>query len=168
MRLRLLSESPQQFGSNYAREVAFTQDIWIKRLENPFIGSWIATTTNQPDASDSTLFDKMSKDERDEHYLGIVGCGGFGLPSSKVATVVSMWVAPHSRNHGVAGDLLDSAITWARNLHDDDGIDTFFSSMYLTVKPDNASAINLYQRKGFKLRPRSDSTSLELEMDMDL
>jgi len=41
-RLLALQTSPEAFGSNYAREIAFTDDIWYNRLANKDAATFIA------------------------------------------------------------------------------------------------------------------------------
>ena len=58
------------------------------------------------------------------------------------ALLISMWVAPASRRIGVGDALVDAAIEWARA----NGV----SRLQLYVVDDNAPAIALYARKGFR------------------
>ena len=54
-----------------------------------------------------------------------------------------MWVAPEIRRTGVAAALVELVIEWART----NGV----SRLLLDVADENAPAIALYDRKGFKL-----------------
>jgi ribosomal protein S18 acetylase RimI-like enzyme len=58
------------------------------------------------------------------------------------AFVLSMWVAACFRGQGVGDALMDAVIAWARAEHLDE--------LILDVGADNASAISLYSRKGFR------------------
>jgi GNAT superfamily N-acetyltransferase len=58
------------------------------------------------------------------------------------ATLISMWVAPTARRRGAGDALIDAVIEWART----NGV----KRLLLNVVDDNAAAIALYARKGFR------------------
>jgi hypothetical protein len=45
-RLFSLRTAPEAFGSTYAREIAFTDDVWYNRLANPETATFIALKSN--------------------------------------------------------------------------------------------------------------------------
>ncbi|NUR84004.1 MAG: GNAT family N-acetyltransferase, partial [Nonomuraea sp.] len=49
VRLRALQESPDAFGSSYAREIGFSEDEWTKRLKNPDSRWWVAESRDLGD-----------------------------------------------------------------------------------------------------------------------
>ena len=59
-----------------------------------------------------------------------------------VAALVGMWVAPSARGRGLACVLIEEVITWAR----EEG----YPHLYLDVADENAAAIKLYERMGFR------------------
>jgi hypothetical protein len=46
-RLLALKTNPDNFGSTYAHEVAFTDEIWYSRLKNPQITTFLALRSDQ-------------------------------------------------------------------------------------------------------------------------
>ncbi|KAF5675864.1 gnat family protein [Fusarium circinatum] len=52
-RLLSLQLSPESFSSNYAREAAFTRDIWEARLSNPAASSIIIVSDPNPGTTDA-------------------------------------------------------------------------------------------------------------------
>jgi hypothetical protein len=46
-RLLALKTNPDAFGSSYAREMAFTDDVWYNRLANPKAATFIAVQSDQ-------------------------------------------------------------------------------------------------------------------------
>jgi len=75
-----------------------------------------------------------------------------GMPSAMVSAtapnedgeilLISMWVAPHARGHGVGDAALIHATAWARR-------QPGFHRLMLTVAIDNVPAIALYKRHNF-------------------
>jgi len=73
--------------------------------------------------------------------VGVVRCARDGVRVD-TASLISMWVAPEVRRRGVGGALVDAVIEWARS----NGV----TRLLLDVADNNAPAIELYTRKGFK------------------
>ena len=46
-RLLALKTDPDAFGSTYAREIAFTDDVWCSRLANPKVVTFLALQSDQ-------------------------------------------------------------------------------------------------------------------------
>ncbi len=57
------------------------------------------------------------------------------------AELISMWVAPFARGHGVGDALIQAVVSWAKRQH--------ASRVALAVRTDNERAIALYARHGF-------------------
>jgi GNAT superfamily N-acetyltransferase len=91
VRLSALAEAPHAFGSTYAREAAFTEELWRGRVN-----------------------------ERSVNYLAQVAPGQepAGLAGVHVedgaAGLVSMWVRPGCRGLGVGEALIEAAAAWTR------------------------------------------------------
>jgi GNAT superfamily N-acetyltransferase len=122
-RLRALQDTPFAFGSNYAREAAFTDAEWQQRTANLASGhavGYLALDAGLP--------------------CGLIAA----LPSEEFPNcfaVVSMWVAPTHRRLGVGTLLIDGIKDWAasRNARE----------LRLMVTGNNPSAMDFYLRNGF-------------------
>ena len=90
IRLRMLQEAPDAYGSSYAAEAGFSEPQWRERVAQPMF--FLAV-----DGSDQ-----------------VVGTAT-GLPTQDgTVEVVGMYVAPQARGHGCAGQLLDAVAAAAR------------------------------------------------------
>jgi len=127
IRLRCLREEPDSFGSNYEREVAFTDDIWIHRLRpegNPHYVS------EAPDGTPNGIAAGVP-DDTDEN----------------VAYLVGMWVDPAARGSGVADALITQVLCWAES--------GGYRAMSLHATEGNVRAERAYQRHGFQRTGRT-------------
>lgn len=70
-----------------------------------------------------------------------VGMASGTEPLGDVVELISMWVAPDARGHGVGNALIDAVVAWARA----QGV----TSVALDVRQSNDRAIALYARHGF-------------------
>ena len=85
LRLAALCDSPDAFASTYAREIAFTDDVWRERTPT----SAIAFV--------------------DGRAAGIAGCIANGV----AAELVGLWVTPDARSRGAGRALVDWVIAAA-------------------------------------------------------
>lgn len=122
-RLRALRDAPTAFVSTYAKEAAFTDDEWRARA-----ALW--------DGERSVAY--LAMDGPDA--CGLAG-GYFDTDDPTRASLVSMWVAPEYRVHGVGRVLVEAVIAWARQR----GV----RRLYLMVTSINDRAIAFYERLGF-------------------
>ena len=147
VRLRALLDTPNAFGSTYARESQFTEEEWGKRAAN----------LDGERAVGYLAFDG-------DQYCGIVGCFLHeGDPLT--ADLVSMWVAPGYRRLGVGRLLIDAVQSWAA----DRGVKT----LLLMVTSCNQEGMEFYRRLGFSMTGRTepypnDSALIEYEMSTQL
>ena len=119
LRLAALAEAPYAFGSQLVDWADAPEERWRERLSVPTAYQVIASLDGTP--------------------VGMAG--GFRADEPGVAELVSMWIAPAGRGHGV-GDALMSAIEdWARR--------TGARVLRLSVVDGNDPAHNLYLRSGF-------------------
>lgn len=117
----------------------------------------LAALAEAPGAFGSTLAQWQGAGDREERWrarlaipgsLNLLGVAddrpvgmASGVPDDGRAELISMWVSPTARGLGL-GDLLIAEIArWA--------IGRSADALYLSVRPDNASAIALYARNGF-------------------
>jgi len=122
VRLRALASDPGAFGSNHDRESAFTHADWAERL---------AGFRGHPGA--------IFVCEHDGRVDGVVGVGLSEVDTD--ATLWGMWVDATARGSGVARDLVDATIGWAR--------DQRLSAVMLWVRRANTRATAFYERCGF-------------------
>lgn len=143
VRLRALKDTPLAFGSTYARESQMTEAEWLARAMR---------LTRDGDIG----FLARSHGS----YRGLVLCFTDKNDSQK-GQIVSMWVAPEARRHGVGRQLIEAIVVWAAG----QGIKT----LQLMVTSVNDSAIEFYRRIGFgmtgKIEPYpNDPKIVEYEM----
>jgi len=121
IRLRALQESPTAFCSTYARESAFDDGEWTRRVERwggeQGIG-FLAMDADQP--------------------CGVAG--GLVQPGNQ-AQLVSMWTAPEYRRQRVGRLLVEAVAAWAA--------DHGFHLLTLMVTSKNEPAIRFYESLGF-------------------
>jgi GNAT superfamily N-acetyltransferase len=130
LRLRSLADAPQAFGSSFAAEEAWAQELWMARLTAAAVSGrdcpLVAEATDATNATGAMLGLVWAKCDAED--AGIVN-------------LFQMWVAPEARGHGVASALLDEGVAWARSIG--------ARLVQLGVVCSNQAAIQLYLRKGF-------------------
>jgi ribosomal protein S18 acetylase RimI-like enzyme len=144
IRLTALKTDPMAFSSTYARESALSEEDWRQR-------------TLSLDGRDRIGFFAMNEDT----VCGLVLCFRSNEEPA-VGTVISMWVAPAARRCGAGSALLHAVAEWARA----QGMPT----LRLFVLADNARAIALYEKNGYRKTGRTepytnDARLTELEME---
>jgi GNAT superfamily N-acetyltransferase len=120
IRLAALQDAPDAFGSTYHEEVSFTEAQWRARIARG--GSFLAYV-HEVTASDPA------------------GLSGGYLTEPDMVDLVSMWVRPQARGHGVGQALIAAVMDWARARD--------ARSVHLWVTETNSYACLLYQRCGF-------------------
>jgi len=129
LRLHGLQESPTAFGSSYEEESAFAKEDFARRLSNPKDPSACLIGAFTEDAP-GKLVGMIGFLREDRRKRAHVGC------------LVSMYVLPEHRGHGIGAALLDAALSHARKLGD-------IRQIYLGVTEGNAGAAALYRSRGF-------------------
>lgn len=120
VRLAALRDAPQAFASTYEREAAFTEADWQRRIAQG--GSFLAYAPELGTAP-----------------AGIAG--GFETGPGTIE-LVSMWVTPRARGHGIGQALVEAVAGWARARS--------ASRLHLWVTENNRHARLLYDRCGFR------------------
>ena len=120
VRLRALRESPETFGATLERELLFTEKHWRMRLRAT--PTWLAFDDEDVPRGLVSMMQEPGSPEDDRH-------------------VVSLWVAPEARRHGVAWALLDAVKAAAA---EEDA-----RTVSLWVLDGNTPAGDLYVRAGF-------------------
>ena len=143
VRLRALQESPQAFGSTYARESQFPESEWLARLER-----W--------------------NGQRGAGFLAMDGGSPCGIAGSLLdltdptrAQLVSMWTAPTHRQRGIGRLLVNEVLRWAQSRH--------VQLLLLMVTSTNQPAIRFYEGLNFTRTGRTepypnDPALIEYEM----
>jgi GNAT superfamily N-acetyltransferase len=90
VRLRALADAPYAFASTHAREVAFDETEWRRRIDGgPW---WLARVDGVP--------------------VGIVACY-LTSDDGDVRHLVAMWIDPAHRGSGAAAALVEAVCRWA-------------------------------------------------------
>jgi ribosomal protein S18 acetylase RimI-like enzyme len=119
VRLAMLLDTPLAYGSTFAREVAFPDELWVERMAHS--AGWLAFEGEQPVGA-VTLFHAPDQ------------------PTDE-ALLVAMWVASHARGRGAADRLVATLLDHARG--------TGLRRVLLDVADGNTRAIGFYERTGF-------------------
>jgi ribosomal protein S18 acetylase RimI-like enzyme len=143
VRLRALQDTPLAFGSTYARESQLTDEEWEVRA---------ARLTNGRDIG--------FLGQHSGRYAGLALCFTDEADPRK-GHLISMWVAPEARRHGLGRKLIDAIEAWAAGQE----IDT----LQLMVTSVNDAATKFYERLGFTKTGRTepypnDPALIEYEM----
>ncbi|MDG4823173.1 GNAT family N-acetyltransferase [Asanoa sp. WMMD1127] len=118
LRLAALAEAPYAFGSTLAGWQDASEEQWRDRLRIPGARDLVAYRDGAP-----------------------VGMAT-GVPAGDGAIeVISVWVSPAGRGHGVGDALIADLAAWATARG--------ATRVQLSVRKDNAAAIRLYERAGF-------------------
>jgi ribosomal protein S18 acetylase RimI-like enzyme len=146
-RLRALQDTPNAFGSTYAKESQLTDADWIARAAN-----W--------NGDRSILYLAMDEGE-------VIGIAGSYLDHDDAtrAHLISMWTAPTHRQQGIGRLLVNEIIAWACQRK--------ALTLQLMVTSINEPAISFYQRLGFTLTGRTepypnDPALIEYEMSRQI
>ena len=123
VRLRALLDTPLAFGSTHAKEVLLTDSDWLKR----------AAQWNGDGAIAYLAFDG--------HEACGIAAGFLDVGDGTTAHLVSMWVAPTHRRHGVGKALVNSIVEWARARQ--------AKVLCLMVTSINDAALRFYEQLGF-------------------
>ena len=122
IRLAALWDAPDAFASTYAEQAAFEEADWRQRIAR---GGTFLAFIPEADASEPA---------------GLVG--GYDYGAGTVG-LISMFVRPEARGHGVGEALIAAVLDWARARN--------ATSVHLWVTETNKPARLLYERCGFSL-----------------
>ena len=137
LRLTALAEAPYAFGSTLAGWQDASEERWRDRLRIPGGRDLVAYLDDDP-----------------------VGMAS-GVPAgADTIEIISVWVSPAGRGHGVGDALIDAIADWAAV--------SGATTLRLSVRPTNTAAIRLYERAGFgHLGPNSEDPD-EILMERSL
>ncbi|KAH7031597.1 uncharacterized protein B0I36DRAFT_324262 [Microdochium trichocladiopsis] len=114
-RLAALQHDPDAFGSDYAREVAFTDEVWLSRLHNPLAKTFVAVSPTTADprgeqgiVASTTVFGPLPSTAEDLHFMEQSGLSApWSLP---VYHVTGVYTNPESRGRGIAKAVMGAAL----------------------------------------------------------
>ncbi len=128
LRLRALSLNPEAFGSSHQEEINQSDEEFIENIRK------------------STIFGAFAEGQ-------LVGCAGFYVLNFKKmrhrGVLFGMYIEPKNRKSGCADELVKAVLTHAKST---------VLQIHLSVITSNQTALNLYQRHGFRIygtEPRS-------------
>ena len=119
VRLAMLLDEPRAYGSTFAREIAFDDQVWHDRIRDG--AAWLALDGDLP-VGTVTMW-RMPDRPDDE------------------ACLVAMWVAAHARGTGAADALVGALVEHAHELG--------LGRVTLDVADENPRAAAFYERLGF-------------------
>lgn len=119
IRLAALRSDPAAFGASYATAATYSEEQWRDRA-SPETQPQYVVALQQGQA---------------------VGLIGDSVSSSEEYNLIAMWVSHECRGMGIADRLVDAVKTRATQRG--------YPRVVLSVSPENASAVRLYQRHGF-------------------
>lgn len=120
IRLRALTDAPDSFASRLADEQDRKESLWRDRLSSSTASTFLAL-----DEGDAVGLVTVFRDPDDPAH----------------AHLVSLWVSPERRRHGVATSLTNAVLDWARAAE--------VEVVDLWVTETNDAARHLYERCGF-------------------
>jgi GNAT superfamily N-acetyltransferase len=128
-RLEALRQEPGVFGSNYAREVAFSDQQWKDRLENPRSAYW-------------GLYDGPD----------LVGMTGIFAPGEdpEEAELIASYIRSPYRRKGLSALFYEARIHWAR--------EQGFKRLIISHRASNLSSKAANQKFGFRYTYTEDRT----------
>ena len=148
-RLYSLQTSPESFLSTYARESAFTDDVWYERLSNPNATTFVAMQSGRI-VSTIALIGPLPYGPDELSPLGNPWVTMDGDATVKTASshwrINGMFTLPEARGQGTAKALIEAAKKFGATHADAAGKHLVLS---IAVDEDNVAAKALYHRCGF-------------------
>lgn len=149
-RLLSLQTSPQFFGSTYAREIAFTDDIWYERLSNPKAITFIAVQSGHIVSTIAVLgplpYGPHERSPLGNPWVTMDGDATVKIPTSSHWRINAMFTLPEARGQGTAKALIEAAKKFGTAQAEASGKDLVMS---IVVDEDNVAAKSLYEKCGF-------------------
>ena len=149
-RLLSLQTSPESFLSTYARESAFTADIWYERLSNPKAITFLAVQSGRIISTIAVIGplphgpDELSP--LGNPWVTMDGDATVKIPTTSHWRINGMFTLPEARGLGSAKALIEAAKKFGATQAKASGNDLVLS---IAVDEDNVPAKSLYQRCGF-------------------
>ncbi|KAG9315973.1 hypothetical protein JVU11DRAFT_3630 [Chiua virens] len=173
LRLTSLQVDPQAFGSTYAREVAWSDDVWRQHMDSPCKRTVIASVRDKPgdgkDHGDGTrdrdaeacegewigMASIVAPSDMPPLYMAPFKQAGVGS-NWEIYGLFGMWVDHAHRGKGLGARLVEECLEWAR-AHVDPAFSTLENGrgsdrekvVVLMVYENNAAGVALYSKMGF-------------------
>ncbi|KAH8697413.1 hypothetical protein BGW36DRAFT_427377 [Talaromyces proteolyticus] len=165
-RLTALQLDPAAFGSTYTREIQFTYETWLSRIQNPLSKTFLSidsTNTNQTDeiplaqsewvgtltvlgpkvtSEGTTLWNTFTR-ENSTHTPDLAAVRN----SNAIYMMAGVFVHPGYRRQGRAQRLVDAAVKRVREEAKFAGASRI--TIILQVNTENQAAVRLYETAGF-------------------
>lgn len=148
VRLFSLQYAPEAFGSTYARELAFEDNVWYERLRNPISNTFMAIWGAGQIVSISTVNGPLAIGTRDMPPLGIpqTAYGDWDGASPLHFRLNAIFTMPEARRKGISKALIETSIKYITDEAQAKDKDTVFS---IIVDTNNLPARALYESAGF-------------------
>ncbi|KAH8657952.1 acyl-CoA N-acyltransferase [Xylariales sp. PMI_506] len=146
LRLAALTDTPTAFGSKLEKWADAPEKRWRDRLSIP--NAWDLVAFVPKGLKEGEVF----KYRRDAPMRPAGMASGIPTNTPGRAELISMWVDPTCRRHGVATELIESVVSWAATWD--------YEELVLAVRRDNDAARETYLRNGFVV---SDEPGDEVE-----
>jgi GNAT superfamily N-acetyltransferase len=148
LRLFSLQYALEAFGSTYAREVAFEDDVWYQRLSNPIANTFLAIGETGNLIGVSTINGPLAIGILDMPPLGIpqTARGGWNGASPLHFRLNAIFTVPEASRKGISKTLIETSIKYVMDEAQTRNKDTIFS---IIVDIHNLPAQALYKSAGF-------------------
>jgi GNAT superfamily N-acetyltransferase len=183
LRLESLQTNPEAFSSNYAREVAFDDAVWVDRLKNPEASTIVALEMRGLDAGlddleaaaearwvgvsvlmgPRTLDGTFPPSNGDAFWKTVLDVpvraadAEDGAVNTLVYVINAVYVVPSARHTGLGKRLIEKAVDTSREeFQKDKSVGKEGVCMVFVQK--NGSATGLYLACGFEMEAQSGTT----------
>ncbi|PMD48491.1 acyl-CoA N-acyltransferase [Hyaloscypha variabilis F] len=148
-RLLALKTDPDSFGSTYAREIAFTEDTWYKRLANPQVTTFLAFQEGQVVCTVSIAGPLPCTPEESSPSKDpwTILSGNPEATTQSHWRIIGMFTRPAARGQGIAKAIIAKALQHAMGEAANAG-KNFVAT--IAVEHDNPAAVGLYKKCGFE------------------
>lgn len=142
------------FGSNFAREEAFDDGVWISRLMDPLNRVIVAIDDTTQEIVSAAFLRELSPTTNSD-------CSE-SLPALLFA-IYGVWTLPSARRQGIALAVLEEAKQLAKDIAKVEGRECHLE---VDAYEHNTGALNLYSRAGFVALEPASSGLLKLVLTL--
>ncbi|KAF2120498.1 hypothetical protein BDV96DRAFT_594956 [Lophiotrema nucula] len=181
LRLQSLQIAPEAFSSTYEREIAFKDEEWEKRLQNPSAHTFAVVKTHEDEDKGDEITEKDDEDGElvEGEWVGMsVLFGPLSSDNGKIETgkkvifeIFGLFVLPDKRGLGLGKKLVDAAVEHGKVLGKEQKAEEVV--VRIRAVPTNKSVVTMYETLGFKIveivrvEGKNDGTvSMELKSEI--